>query len=241
MVCSIIIQPIPLGQVLNQMKRNNLSRGTMSILNSAMSQVIRYSQIKAEIMLQRKDPHNQMITDTHQDFTYFTTAGLSHPPTTSRTVIQMRPPSPTVRRITGSSRRRLPYYLTNTGNLISASLEELDGEIICCTPSTNRPKPEDYREGEGQATTTDGSSSSTLLLTDMESGEEARSEKTVSSESTIPVKTNSYHEPLTTAALLEHASVSQIPIRGRGFLAHGQYEMWRPDSCYSINKDSTRS
>lgn len=215
----------------------------MSILNAAMSKVVRCSQMRAEIMMQRKDSSNYMASDVHQDWYFTTTSKLIDMQTPSSARTDSRKPTPITRRrlergTLSSIRKHLPYYLTSNGSLVSASLEEFDGEMVYCTPSL-KSNQQFQEEGE------DGiMGSSSVFLTDVTCCDSSRSQsgtvreelELINTPSTcIASKSSKYGpqvhwEPLTTAALLEQTSVTEVPIQGMGHLVHGQYHMWRPHS-----------
>ncbi len=259
----------------------------MSAINVAMSQVARLSQMKAEMMLEKKDPYNPMVTSVHQDW-YFApqerdldSAGVSSSRPRTRTADQKHRPL-RARRIEGGTKflpkKQLPYYLTSNGCILSASLEEFEGEVLYCTPS-QRSKSEQQEEDED---TIHRDNSSSIFMTDIVCPQSARSEKHAGETLLIPISTVAggrmsfgtttatsrdtpaprvttattkvttctsrvttnkstpssgvrvtTWQPLNTTALLEHTTVSQIPIRGLGHLAHGHYQMWRPESCHT--------
>lgn len=168
-------------------------------------------------MMQRKDPYNNAIAkDRHQDW-YFTgvvdtSVALDTPPTSARGSERRQTPLKVKRseETMSALKRRLPHYLTRTGSVLSASLEVND-EIVCCVPGgKSRPK------------------SGSTFLTDAACQESAKEEPEPISENSSLRKVDSCWQPLTADALLEHSKVSEIPIRGVGHLAHGQYSMWKP-------------
>lgn len=173
----------------------------MSILNSAMGRVVRYSQMRAEMML---DSHNQALSNVHQDW-YFTASNLSAPhPSSGRRSSDL--PSPAIRRIRKSGtpaslRRHLPLYLTNDGSMLSASLEELNGEILYCTPSANKSRPGHFEEEGGQV-----SKSSSVFLTDMEWKDAARQRSgegavhAISPQPSTTAPQQTVQQPLTTSS-----------------------------------------
>ena len=202
-------------------------------------------------MLRRKDLYSKMTSSVHQDW-YFTASALPtvtvQPAITAGSRAESRKTASRIRKIRRETptllRKNLPLYLTSSGSLVSASIEELDGEILYCTPSAGRQRKDEQQEleqEEGGVASQEGGgvpSSSSVFLTDITCEDTATVSDMIHPPHTAPAAASSsrqsHWQPLTPTALLEHATVSQIPVRGKGHLAHGHYPMWRPDSCYTL-------
>lgn len=240
--------------MLSEVKRKH-SKSTMSIVNSAMNQNIRHAQAKAEIMMSRMDPYNNaMAKEIHQDW-YFT--GVPEVRTTPLAIQYpdaklpapdakdgaLKHSAPTVERneeTLSALQKHLPYYLTSSGSVHSASLEVND-ELVCCVPgqkSTSRQ--DDSRPQTSAAMPTDP------LTVCIESPTREHSVSSganrVSSETTVMDyyrhQVEPCWQPLTTAALLEHSKVTAIPIRGMGHQAHGHYSMWKPNNIQTTDSST---
>ena len=266
-------------------KRVYTSRGTMTAINVAMSHVARLSQMRAEMMLDRKDPYNPLESSVHQDWYFIpeekerAKSALDSPSTRPRTrTAERKRRAVKVRRIEGGTkclpREQLPCYLTSNGCVLSASLEEFGGQVLYCTPS-QKSRSEQHEDDQD---TIHKDNSSSVFMTDIVCPPSARIEKCsaegsllipqgppsggllgrrastadrttttgttsrvtictsrVTSDKSTPSSSGrvSTWQPLNATALLEHTTVSQIPVKGIGHLAHGHYQMWRPKSCHS--------
>lgn len=184
-------------------------------------------------MLQRKDPYNSRLPEIRQDW-YFPEMLNGIPSADSRTTERKQKQIKRKRINSSQLKKHLPLYLTVSGSVVSASLEKFGSEILYCTPSR---KFHDEEEPESEISESvfltnvscksprpspGPSLSATVEVSATKSILKAPTQTTTSSESVW--------QPLTTSALVEQTSVSQMPVKGLGHLAHGHYQMWRPAS-----------
>jgi hypothetical protein len=201
----------------------------MSIINAALNQNIRQAQAKAEIMMDRRDPYNNSMTkEIHQDWFFTGVVDTLTPltlPSSATSRLSSKYLSADQQLSLGSSelkqsesevgrsetmsalKGRLPYYLTDSGSVHSASLEVND-KLVCCVPGERSKSMQERRVYNPKQLSTGTSSVA------------------ISGSYTTDDDTN--WQPLSTDALLEHTKVTAIPIKGMGDLAHGHYSMWRP-------------
>lgn len=208
----------------------------MSIVNSALNENIRQAQAKAEIMTRRRDPYNNsMAREVHQDWFF---KGVVEDPSTSLAIppdiklpsrqSSRQPSTGAKQSFAGSElkqsaselerseetisalKRRLPYYLTSSGSVLSASVEVND-KLVCCVPGERSRSMQERQKSSANDSP--------------RQWHKAINEADTSSSKAL----EPCWQPLTTAALLEHTKVNAIPIRGMGSRAHGHYSMWRPN------------
>lgn len=184
----------------------------MSIINSAICENVRHAQAKAEIMMRRRDPYNNSIAkEIHQDW-YFTGVEdicTAPSPVGGTKATEFRKVRGTGQK-TSSLKKRLPHYLTSSGSVLSAALE-VNNEKVYCVPGQKSSRPK------------------SMFLTGQESPTTSSERKRSSSHR---ANVSPCWQPLTTAALLEHTTVSEIPVKGPGHHAHGHYTMWKPNNIH---------
>lgn len=207
--------------MLSEVKRKH-SRSTMSIVNSAMNQNIRHAQAKAEMMMRRKDPYNNsMAKEIHQDW-YFTgvvdtSTALAIQDVKLDTKLPADAEKLSVERseeTLSAIKRRFPHYLTKSGSVLSASLE-INDELVCCVPG-ERSKSSRLKSSGADVHT--------------QYGRQTHKDRQETAGTSTMDEVEACWQPLSTAALLEHSTVSAIPVRGIRHKAHGHYSMWKPNN-----------
>ena len=243
------MQPIPLGEVLHEIITKAEMGTNYSSWNNAIELMNKHLQRRAEALLQRKDPYNSLNTVLTGNKGWFTELLEEDEKAQDRaaSVLEKRKRKekgsllPKRTKSGGTSleiKKKLPTFLTPDGDLLTGSLEEF-GDQLYCSPSktAGHSTKDEWRHG-----TTNGSS---VFLTDLhsesvhsinlEQKSTTRLVQELSKKSTSPKQTAKVikgWQPLSCSALSEHSSVSELPVKGLGHMAHGRYSMWRPEqSC----------
>ena len=218
---------------------NERSRGVALMLNEAMETIARETQMIAEGMLKQRAPNNNNImfspNRSHKwcgDLIQDKNPGDTSVKVDNRKTSLMK--QKRVRERTSSSvKKLLPLFLTENGELVSGSIEELDSEMFFCCPSQKLRYPGEEEQSR--------ESSSSIFLTDLPSHDEQvipRSavinyDNVVQFKSTEePRRSLRNWQPLSANALLEHTTVTQQPIKTKSPQTRGYYPMWRPAKCY---------
>ena len=230
-------QPIPLGQVLENISHATSSAGRHTSMINAIQVVLNQTEMKANMMLNRKDPYNHFDPSTRSNNGWFVLDSLVaekqheaignqvNVAAENTTIPLQQQKSHTNTEI----KKHLPTYLTPKGDLVSGSLEEI-GDYVACGPSkVKSPSNQD-----------------SVFLTDLQLEDDryhasqikATSSSNVPNETGTLTKLVSRWQPLSSSALAEHKSVTEVPVKGLGHLAHGRYKLWRPNSCIVRVDDS---
>ena len=229
-----LLQPVPLGEMLSKARKT--CRRSASIFNSAIGNLAKQTQMRAEVMMMRKDPYNYLDSNARQQDWFFNSVLdlCSDKDThleTSRSTYN-KPERLKTRRLEGGTsllvKKKLPSYLTQDGVLVSGSLEEVGGELMYCVPSQRS-----MFGGEEAIQKEYSSDTNSVFLTNIVCPDSSRSTMDYDDVMKIPsgVLKSTGWQPLTTDALLEHTRVTEVPVHGTGYLAHGKYRMWRPAEC----------
>lgn len=109
-------------------------------------------------------------------------------------------------------KKKLLSYLTPSGDLVAGSLEEF-GDNLYCGPSKRKAQPVE-----------------SVFLTDLQLETEAMkcpSSTCINNQHRTRRKSFGW-QPLSSGALAEHRTVTELPVQGVGHLTHGTYKMWKP-------------
>lgn len=222
--------------------------------NNAMELMNKQLQRRAQALLRRRDPYNSLNMTLAGNEGWFTELLEEDEKAQDRaaSILEKRRIKekaalllPKRTKNGGTSlkiKRKLPTFLTPDGDLLTGSLEEF-GDQLYCSPSKTTEQPTSITKHEWQHETTANGSS--VFLTDLHSEsvdsinlEQKSTTKLVrelSEKSMSPRRTSKVMkgwQPLSYSALSEHNSVSELPVKGLGHMAHGRYSMWRPEqSC----------
>ena len=225
--------------MLNEIINKPTSHHNYSTWNSAIEQMSKKMQRRAETLLKRKDPYNSFDPALSCNEGWFIGLNEEDKVQGRATTARMKEGTPLLPRRTKSVtssevKKKLPAYLTPDGDLLTGSLEEF-GDKVYCGPSKRRSSiiEEDQKHN---------SSGSSVFLTDLQSesvdnislehGLTTRHARTSSGRSPKRTAALMGWQPLSYRALSEHSTVTEIPVKGLGHMAHGKYNMWRPDqSC----------
>ena len=139
------------------------------------------------------------------------------------------------------TKMKLPTFLTPDGDLLMGSLVEF-GSQLYCAPSRSCGRTSTYATREG-----DWSAGSSVFLTDLQSQsvdkltvqlQQSEQERNAGERSEKPSKQTARNmmgwQPLSLHALSEHSSVTELPVKGLGHVAHGKYSMWRPNQSCAV-------
>ena len=225
--------------------------------NNAIQLMSKHLQKRAQALLSRKDPYNQLdptlscnegwfnnlcIKEEKEEedkvcartraASCFATAGYTEKRKEKSPLLPKRAKSCLT---TSQLKRKLPTFLSSDGDLISGSLEEFGSQLFC---GPSRQTGGD-REGEGRQNAIGGS----VFLTDLQSdsadnltselkpAETGKGDRESEKSSKLRTKSLGW-QPLSINALSQHSSVTELPVRGPGHKAHGKYSMWKPgQSC----------
>lgn len=219
--------------------------------NRAIELMSKHLQKRAQTLLSRKDPYNSLdhtlssnegwftelcgeIEDRTRAKTAFASAGSNRRRKDKAILLQRRRANSSGTAV--ELKKRLPTFLTPDGDLLTGSLEEF-GSQIYCSPSRLGGVPSVKANGQQQHST-----GSSVFLTDfqdesLDSGTlepKLTKNRTAREESTKQPVTAVRWQPLSLGALTEHSSVTEIPVKGLGNLAHGKYSMWKQDQSFSV-------
>ena len=207
--------------------------------------------------MNRKDPYNSLdptlssndgwfveLCDLEQDDKARTKTA---PATVVAATFRRKAEAPLLPRRTKSSgtsakiKMKLPTFLTTDGDLLTSSLVEF-GSQLYCDPS--RPRG---RTAAGEGEWNNWSAGSSVFLTDLQSQsvdklpvelQPSEQERHAREQSEKPLKQTATNmmgwQPLSLHALSEHSSVTELPVKGLGHLAHGKYTMWRPNQSCAV-------
>lgn len=222
----------------------SITRGQKySTWNNALEIVTRQTQKRAEIMVQRKEPFK--VSESFNPENYIKEILEVEETTRSKSAtggkpIPMLRPKRFRAGTTPAVKRKLPSYLTPSGDLCSGSLEEF-GDKFYCAPSRAK--------NVGRIKEKYGHSEDSVFLTDLQiDGAISPAYGVSSSHTNHPKETQIYlnsgrktsalWQPLCSSALLEHRKVTEVPVSGLGHLAHGRYSMWKPSMGLVNPEDS---
>ena len=250
----IVLQPIPLSEVLHEIITKAEMGTSYSNWNNAIELMNKRIQRRAEALLWRRDPYNSLDPALSCNEGWFAELLEEDEKLQDRAASALEkrkrkekiPLLPKRTKSGGTSleiKKKLPTFLTLDGDLLTGSLEEFGDQLYCSPskttgPSTNVTGAKD--EWKYDAT----NAGSSIFLTDLHSESvdsinlEQKSttkfarELSEKSSAKRTVKVMAGWQPLSFRALSEHSGVSELPVKGLGHMAHGRYSMWRPDqSC----------
>ena len=202
------LQPIPLTNILTEVARTS-SGGPRSYRTGVMEQSAKQNQKRAAILLSRKA---QLDANTTRDPEWYGMNCEDPRLTMKSTVATGGKPSCSDQRcrISPQTKKKLPSYLTPSGDLVAGSLEEF-GDKLYCGPS----KGKDQRV-------------ESFFLTDLQLENECPPPVDNQHRTTSPKRKSFGWQPLSSGALAEHSTVTELPVQGFGHLTHGSYKMWKP-------------
>lgn len=227
--------------------------------NNAIELMNKQLQRRATALLQRRDPYNNTLDTALTNIKGWFTEHLEEDEKAQDravSVLERRRKRkekatlllPTRRKNGGTSleiKKKLPTFLTPDGDLLSGSLEEF-GDQLYCSPSKSSGPPTNITTKDEWRQENPGHGSS-VFLTDLHSDSldsisleqklttklvRKLSEKSISPKRAPKVMKG--WQPLSYSALSEHSSVSELPVKGLGHMAHGRYSMWRPDQSSTL-------
>ena len=250
-IISIHTQPIPLCDILGDIITKAEMGTNHSSWNKAIQLMTRHLQKRAQVLLSRKDPYNQLDPTLSCNEGWFTDLCMKEAEKEDEVCARTRAAScfatagytgkkkdqspllPKRVKSTSQVKRKLPTFLSPDGDLISGSLEEFGSQLFCSPSKQTGPSG---REGEDEQNRT----CSLVFLTDLQSESadnvtsEVKPNKTMrENEKLLKRRTKSMGwQPLSISALSEHSSVTELPVKGLGHTAHGKHSMWKPgQSC----------
>jgi len=207
--CFIFLQPIPLKNVLSEVARTS-SGGPRLYRTGMMQQSARQNQKRAAILLSKKA---QLDANATREPEWY---GMNHedPQLMLRPITEGGKPSCSEPRCRMGPRvkKKLLSYLTPSGDLVAGSLEEF-GDNLYCGPSKRKAQPVD-----------------SVFLTDLQLETEPMkcpSSTCINNQHRTGRKSFGW-QPLSSGALAEHRTVTELPMQGFGHLTHGTYKMWKP-------------
>ena len=229
--------------------------------NNAIELMNKQLQRRATALLQRRDPYNNTIDTALTSIKGWFTELLEEDEKVqdrAASVLERRRKRkekaalllPTRRKSGGTSleiKKKLPTFLTPDGDLLSGSLEEF-GDQLYCSPSKSSGPPINITTKDEWRQENAGNAGS-VFLTDLHSDSldninlEQKSttklvrklnEKSALISPKRAPKVMKGWQPLSYSALSEHSSVSELPVKGLGHMAHGRYSMWRPDQSSTL-------
>ena len=252
------MQAIPLCEILHDII-NKAEMGTShSNWNNAIELMSKHMQKRAQALLRRKDPYNSLDPSLSSNEGWFTElCGESEDRVRAKTasasvgsigrkkhkdaLLHKRAKSSGT---TVEMKKKLPTFLTPDGELLTSSLEEFGSQLFC-GPSSKNDSVAATRIDVGNGG--QNSKGSSVFLTDLQNNDyvenvtiepkSSKKQRVKEPRRRDVVKQTAEAvawQPLSLGALAEHSSVTELPVRGLGDMAHGKYSMWKPGQSFSI-------
>ena len=204
-------QRVPLSEVLErEAQAQQQDLGVQSLLRNALELKVRRNQVRAEVLLHRKQkqvdvPIQEPAMYLPKDEYEVLECNITDQPLPS-----LPPRTAPVKYIPTNIRtkKRLPKYLTQDGDMVSGSLEEIGDRVYCRPTQGIKPVQPAF-----------------LTHHDPELANE---------EQPAPINQAPRWQPLSCSAALENVGTYVVPVKVFSpHKGHGKYSMWKPLSSHT--------
>ena len=205
----LYLQKVPLLEVLQKEAQiQQMGQGAQSILTNAIELKTRRNQVRAEMLLDRKQAQADIpmpepaLYVPNDEYELQNGNEMDTRPRFS----EKRPTVPVKHLHTNpQAKKRLPKYLAQNGDLVSGSLEEV-GERMYLRPTKEK------RNMHTEKAETGGD--------------------TLMHERPEPPRKWRWH-PLSSSAAEEYEGTRVVPMKASSDLGHGKYSMWKPQLSHT--------